>query len=167
MTKNTETETSTETKAAKRAGVPFDSVTALVDQHCDERYQVKDQKSFVQVRGPGNHRMYYAKQASCKRIDLAFSPPEELGLRSVVDARGENGAVKHELDTSSPHCLEDLALLLVWMRDAQPLEKAKRTAFVPKMPVIAQRGASSEERKDLIERVAREKGVDISPNAGL
>jgi len=167
MTKNTETKTSTETKAAKRQGVPFEAITAAVDQGCDERYQVKQQKSFVQVRGPGDHRLYYAIQESCKRIDLAFEPPAELGLQSVVPARGENGQVKHELDTSHPACLDDLALLLAWMREAPALEKRKRTAFVPKLPTIAQRGASSEERKDLIERVAREKGVDISPSAGL
>lgn len=161
---------------SKKTGFSYDAIIATIDQTCTSAFSLKDQKSYLQVLSPGGHRLYVAKQAMCKRVDLSFTPDPALGLQSLVPPRAPNGKVAYELDTDHPAFAEDLALVLAWMTDAPPVPVEKKAAFVPKLPVLAQRAASSspngvyedqDARRELIERVAREKGVEVSPDAGL
>lgn len=185
-TENTSVETTTETIVAaaptgsknKKTGLAYQDIVDMMDRVLDEKFDVQEQAAFLKVKGPNGHRLYIARQADVGRIDISFEPDPAIASRDsggLIALRKPNGTVLHELDTRDASALSRLEALLQWMKDAPAVPTKKKTAFVPSLPAVAQKKAVSPEtaqadreaRRAKIEEFARQRGVDVSPNAKL
>ena len=150
----------------------------------------EDKAAWIKVYGPHGDqgpRIYIAKQVRVRQIDLSDFGKGWVG---TLPLKAPNGRVQAHLDMEDPLALWHLEELLKLLPSLPRVEKARvapmgRTAKSPKNPPTAssrlQKGIvdnshlpakdNSEEakakRKALIEKVAREKGVAISPDANV
>ena len=125
------------------------------------------QKGFVKVSGPKGRQLYVAATKRVGRVDLSGFTVEGAGFQAPHC--GEFGNVKQQLRFDRPEAeiLMDFAWLLEHLAALPPVEKepaAKKAA--PK--TAAARGWSQpvppkKDRKELIEAVAKQKGVKVSP----
>jgi len=190
-TENTSVETITETTTTeiiveaaggknknKKNGLAYQDIVDMMDRVLDEKFDVQEQAAFLKVKGPNGHRLYIARQADVGRIDISFEPDQAIASRNgggLIALRKPNGTVLHELDTRDASALSRLEALMQWMKDAPAVPTKKKTAFVPSLPAVAQKKAASPEtakadreaRRAKIEEFARQRGVDVSPNAKL
>jgi len=190
-TENTSVETITETTTTeiiveaaggknknKKNGLAYQDIVDMMDRVLDEKFDVQEQAAFLKVKGPNGHRLYIARQADVGRIDISFEPDQAIASRNgggLIALRKPNGTVLHELDTCDASALSRLEALMQWMKDAPAVPTKKKTAFVPSLPAVAQKKAASPEtakadreaRRAKIEEFARQRGVDVSPNAKL
>jgi hypothetical protein len=131
---------------AKKNGIPQSTVTEALDSVLpqDGSFDVKAQRSFIKIVGPGKQRVYVSTAKDVRQVDLSFTLPENHGWESVIPVRRENGRVQAELDTDHPSFLDDLKGVINWMKTAAPEAAEERPGrFVPKLPIIAQRAAAA------------------------
>lgn len=116
-------------------------------------------------------RLYVPKTKTVSRMDVAGFSPATPGVDALGDA--SFGSVTHQVDFSHPAeiVLENIALLVAEMKGLPaPSSPAPRQSkksrdegavgWSQDIPV-----ATKESRRALIEKVAREKGVEVSPSA--
>jgi len=144
--------------------------------------QMTPQAGFLKVAAPEtarHYRVYPARTTMVGRVDLSGFTMDHPGLLTLKDHE-RFGKVSQQVDFSRPEAevLECLEAVLAHMASlpapAKP-EKAKkeaapkakgwsfRTAAADKTP--EQLAEEKAKRRALIERVAREKGVAVSPHA--
>lgn len=137
---------------AKKNGVPQHIVTEALDSVLpqDGSFDVKGQRSFIKITGPGKQRVYVSTAKDVRQVDLSFTLPEDHKWASVIPVRRENGLVQAELDTDHESFLDDLKGVIEWMKGApeEPTAERKAGRFVPKLPMIAQRAPSVAEQAD-------------------
>jgi hypothetical protein len=153
-------------KSAKGKGIPFTDIQQMLERAMDDRFEVIEQASFFQLKGPNNHRLYVSKSKTVRRVDLAFEPPFD----GLLPPRAANGSIKKELDTSLSDALATLEAIVNWMKDAPVIVAEKRQAFVPTLPrAVAARRAQEPKgeegrrsRAELIAAEAARQGVQVS-----
>lgn len=133
------------------------------------------QKGFVKVQGPQGRAVYVANTKRVGRVDISGFEMEGDGF--VVPHCGVFGNVRQQLDMglTKDEILANFRLLLITMKSLAPVEKPQRKPATPKADAPKgftridtspeAREAAKAKRKELIEKVARETGKPISPNA--
>jgi hypothetical protein len=166
----------------RKNGILWDDISKLLEEVMTDRWSCSEQAAFFKISGPQGHRVYIARSATVRRIDLTFDPnfgiPEVDGapvFKGIIPIRKSNGSAIKEVDTNCEGAFDNLRSVFVWMNTAAPQVAEKKSAFVPKLPnSIAQRRVATAEspeekikRAKLIKDFARERGVAISPNANI
>lgn len=83
-----------------RPSVSFDALINALSECVDAglALTVTPKKNWVQVKGPNGHRVYIAKTAEVRQVDLAEFPD---GIPGTTPAEKYNGAVTLHMDLTS------------------------------------------------------------------
>jgi hypothetical protein len=129
----------------------------------------KLQKGFVKLVGPQGRNIYVAATKRVGRVDLSgfemLDAEGKLIPGFVKPHCGEFGNVKQQLDFSLPQedILQNFELVILHMKGLQPAERKPRPIGQTKpSDPKGWTTISKKDRKELIEKVAKEKGVKVS-----
>lgn len=165
---------------AKSVGIPMARFEEIIVRLEAAGLKVEDKAGWIKVEGPGGHRMYVAKQKEVRRVDLSgFAKGWAVPGLGILPPKEPNGRVYGRVDLEHPQALLHFEMLgmamLTWPAPA-PEERrgvgrkaAPKAAAEPKRAEALPLGQLSDDekakRKALIARVAKEKGVTVSPSA--
>lgn len=135
-------------------------------------FTLRSQSGYHRIDGPTGRRMYVANTKTVRRIDLSGFEVEKMkkekvfgrvtGQLDLDPTLGEEGILNLFRDT-----LKHMLTLPPEVKEAKPkapkAENAKSTSSVPSSP--EDKEAVEAKRRELIARVAAEKGVAVSAKA--
>jgi hypothetical protein len=131
--------------------------------------QMIAQKGFIKVMGATGRQVYVAATKRVGRVDISGFTVDLPGVRTLGDGEAF-GNVKQQMDFSrtQDEILATFRDLLAHLASLPAAEKQERKA--PAKKADEPKGwsaATLESRKALIEKVAKEKGVKVSPKARI
>ena len=170
---------------SKKSGIEFEAFKSILEGELPEGVSIEDKAAWVKIEGPhGNDgpRMYVAKQVRVREVHLsAFGK----GFVGTIPPKDLNGRVQAYLDLEDPNALSHFRMLLEMLPTLPKTEKPARAKIAPlkkreetassrlskgtvdnsHLPKADNSEEAKAKRLALIAKVAKEKGVEVSPLA--